>query len=98
MKFSSFRLLFLFFLISVNLTVFANGFRFNREDLTVQDTISFVSPFMEDNERCFKCHGQDRYEYLNLLSLLIFFSVVGIIAVHILFRISKINKTNLKIN
>lgn len=29
------------------------------------DTASFVSPFREKNERCFKCHGQGRYEYTN---------------------------------
>ena len=30
-----------------------------------QDTGSYVSPFYEDNERCFKCHGQGKYEYSN---------------------------------
>jgi predicted CXXCH cytochrome family protein len=30
-----------------------------------QDTSSFVSPFLEKNERCFKCHGQNKYEYTN---------------------------------
>ncbi|MCX6333336.1 MAG: cytochrome c3 family protein [Bacteroidia bacterium] len=30
-----------------------------------QDTTAFVSPFQEDNERCFKCHGQSIYEYTN---------------------------------
>jgi len=29
------------------------------------DTARFVSPFHEQNELCFKCHGQDRYEYAN---------------------------------
>ena len=31
----------------------------------VKDTISYVSPFHEKNERCFKCHGQEMYEYTN---------------------------------
>jgi hypothetical protein len=31
----------------------------------VQDTAKFVSPYFEDNERCFKCHGQGKYEYTN---------------------------------
>jgi Doubled CXXCH motif (Paired_CXXCH_1). len=31
----------------------------------LQDTSSFVSPFASDNARCFKCHGQDKYEYTN---------------------------------
>jgi cytochrome c1 len=30
-----------------------------------QDTVRLVSPFYEDNERCFKCHGQSKYEYTN---------------------------------
>lgn len=29
------------------------------------DTVRYVSPFFNDNERCFKCHGQSRYEYEN---------------------------------
>jgi Cytochrome c3 len=29
------------------------------------DTNTYVSPFHEDNERCFKCHGQAKYEYTN---------------------------------
>jgi hypothetical protein len=29
------------------------------------DSITFTSPFYEDNERCFKCHGQKTYEYMN---------------------------------
>ncbi|MFZ0281945.1 MAG: multiheme c-type cytochrome [Bacteroidales bacterium] len=35
-----------------------------------QDTVAFASPyvaspFYEDNERCFKCHGQKTFEYTN---------------------------------
>lgn len=30
-----------------------------------QDTITYISPFYEDNELCFKCHGQKTYEYMN---------------------------------
>lgn len=29
------------------------------------DSTTFKSPFYEDNERCFKCHGQSKYEYTN---------------------------------
>jgi hypothetical protein len=32
---------------------------------TKDDSIAFRFPFYEDNERCFKCHGQNRYEYTN---------------------------------
>ncbi len=38
---------------------------FNREVSSSQDTSTFVSPFLEKNERCFKCHGQGIYEYTN---------------------------------
>jgi predicted CXXCH cytochrome family protein len=37
--------------------------------------------------------GANRNEYLNLLSLVIFVGVIGVIAVHVFFRISKDNKT-----
>jgi len=33
--------------------------------LPAQDTGVYVSPFYEDNERCFKCHGQEKYVYAN---------------------------------
>jgi hypothetical protein len=33
-------------------------------DDKVQDS-SFVSPFDAENNRCFKCHGQEKYEYTN---------------------------------
>jgi predicted CXXCH cytochrome family protein len=35
------------------------------ENGKVNDTISFVSRFDADNNRCFKCHGQGKYEYTN---------------------------------
>lgn len=31
----------------------------------LQDTTAYVSPFAEDNDRCFKCHGQEKYKYTN---------------------------------
>jgi hypothetical protein len=37
--------------------------------------------------------GANRNEYLNLVSLIIFFGVIGVVAVHIAFRIRKNNKT-----
>jgi len=37
----------------------------NREASSDQDTSTFVSPFQEQNERCFICHGQGKYEYTN---------------------------------
>jgi hypothetical protein len=56
-------LLFLFILSSTAAS--ANGFRFMDEKTDTQDTVAFVSLFQEDNERCFKCHGQKTYEYTN---------------------------------
>lgn len=29
------------------------------------DTVAYVSPFRDQNERCLKCHGQNKYEYTN---------------------------------
>lgn len=33
--------------------------------IPLTDTVTYISPFQEDNERCFICHGQNRYEYTN---------------------------------
>jgi hypothetical protein len=30
-----------------------------------QDTVAFVSPWEEENQRCFNCHGQAKYQYTN---------------------------------
>jgi hypothetical protein len=38
--------------------------------------------------------GANRNEYLNLFSLIIFFGVIGVVVVHIVFRIRKNNNTN----
>jgi hypothetical protein len=37
--------------------------------------------------------GANRNEYLNLLSLIIFAGVIGVICIHIMFRIRKNDKT-----
>jgi hypothetical protein len=34
-------------------------------DTLIQDTAAFVSPYEEDNQHCFKCHGQSKYSYMN---------------------------------
>jgi Zn finger protein HypA/HybF involved in hydrogenase expression len=36
-----------------------------KESFIEKDTSLYISPFREKNERCFKCHGQDRYQYAN---------------------------------
>jgi len=44
---------------------FASGLDLKDENTGAYDTTAFKSPFFEDNERCFVCHGQNRYEYTN---------------------------------
>lgn len=36
-----------------------------QEEEVNQDTAAFVSPYEEDNQRCFICHGQSKYKYTN---------------------------------
>ncbi len=64
MKFLKFRLfLFIAFISSGSfLSAAYNGFS---NDTIAADTIKFIPPYAEDNERCFKCHGQSKYEYAN---------------------------------
>jgi hypothetical protein len=53
--------LFIFFSCSSALS----GLNIKQEITDVKDSITYVSPFYADNERCFKCHGQNKYEYIN---------------------------------
>jgi predicted CXXCH cytochrome family protein len=62
MRLLSFRLLILIVLIHVDSGAY--GLYIGKQ--ADQDTSAFVSPYQEDNERCFKCHGQNKYEYTNL--------------------------------
>lgn len=64
MKIYRFLIIILFLLIWNTSASLAGVFRF-KKDGQKQDTISFVSPFAADNERCLKCHGQGKYEYTN---------------------------------
>jgi hypothetical protein len=61
------RFLITLFLILILNTSASNAgvFRFKKGDQKGQDTVSYVSPFAADNERCLKCHGQGKYEYSN---------------------------------
>jgi hypothetical protein len=43
----------------------AAPFRSDKPVQATQDSSKFVSPYHDDNERCLKCHGQGKYEYLN---------------------------------
>jgi predicted CXXCH cytochrome family protein len=65
MKLFIFRVLFFYTLISLSSNALSAGLRFRTGDSKVQDTTSYVSPFRDDNERCLKCHGQEKYEYTN---------------------------------
>jgi hypothetical protein len=65
MKFVKLRLFLLLLLISSTAVIYATDFHFRKEKVKAQDTITYISPFYEDNERCFKCHGQNKYEYTN---------------------------------
>jgi len=62
MKFIKFRIISLLILISFSSVAYAGIFRSNAG---TQDTLSYVSPFEAENNLCFKCHGQTRYEYTN---------------------------------
>jgi hypothetical protein len=65
MKLFRFRILILLTFLSLNTAAFSAVFGLKAESRKVQDTIAFVSPYEEDNQRCFKCHGQAKYEYTN---------------------------------
>jgi hypothetical protein len=61
MRLLNFRLLLLVFFISAALSSYAS----EAGIAPLKDTVSYISPFLEDNEQCFKCHGQEKYEYTN---------------------------------
>jgi hypothetical protein len=65
MKFFKFRIIILVAIINSGSFASAGIFRSGNDKSATQDTTSFVSPFEEANNRCFKCHGQAKYEYTN---------------------------------
>src|SRR5664279_4710655 len=65
MKFFMFRIIILLSLINLFSLSSSGSPRINTGDEKAKDTSSFVSPFATANDRCFKCHGQDKYEYTN---------------------------------
>jgi hypothetical protein len=64
MKFLYFRILILLVFIS-RVPAGAAGLLRSQTDSISKDTAAFVSPYEEDNQRCFKCHGQSKYSYTN---------------------------------
>jgi hypothetical protein len=65
MKIFRFLIITLIYIISNTSASHAGVFSFKRDNQINKDTSTFVSPFHSDNERCFKCHGQGKYEYTN---------------------------------
>lgn len=65
MNLFKFRLIVLFVLVFLGSLSASGSFWLNRKNIQVKDTTSFVSPYEEDNQRCFKCHGQQKYGYNN---------------------------------
>jgi hypothetical protein len=65
MKLQRFRIAFIIVLVCLSVQGFSGPFRFLSSKTGLQDTAKFVSPYAEDNERCLKCHGQEKYEYTN---------------------------------
>jgi predicted CXXCH cytochrome family protein len=65
MKLFEFRSIILFALIFTCSLSSARSLNLKTENINTQDTASFVSKFEADNDRCFKCHGQEKYEYTN---------------------------------
>ena len=65
MKLYMFRLIILLTLINICSFTSAGSTVSQSDTARIQDTAVFVSQFEEDNNRCFICHGQEKYEYTN---------------------------------
>jgi hypothetical protein len=52
-------------LLIYSVTVSADPFFMKGKQTEASDTVTYKSPFFDDNERCFKCHGKKTYEYTN---------------------------------
>jgi hypothetical protein len=59
------RHLHLLLLINLMTSISAVASDYRKTIADSKDSITFISPFYEDNERCFRCHGQKTYEYMN---------------------------------
>lgn len=65
MKFLKFRLFLFIAFFSSGSLLYAGNLMFNSDSTSAADTTKFIPPYAEDNEACFKCHGQAKYEYTN---------------------------------
>ena len=63
MTVSEMKYLSLILLLTLGSSAFASDRA--KEATSAGDTVTYVSPFHEDNERCFVCHGQKTYTYTN---------------------------------
>jgi Cytochrome c3 len=64
MKLFKFRIIILLIPVCLTSHPAEGSFPLRSENDNVKDT-SFVSRFEADNNRCFNCHGQEKYEYTN---------------------------------
>jgi Zn finger protein HypA/HybF involved in hydrogenase expression len=55
-------------IIAILIPVTSSVFGFSKGKHAMQDTVSFKSHWVKENERCFKCHGQEKYEYTEMPS------------------------------
>lgn len=65
MKLLMFRVIVLLTFFSFDFITAAGSSVLQADSAKTQDTVKFVSKFEADNNRCFKCHGQEKYEYTN---------------------------------
>jgi hypothetical protein len=65
MSFRGFRFAVCIILICFSSRGFASPYKLDKPVPAPSDTSLFISPYHDDNERCLKCHGQDKYEYTN---------------------------------
>jgi predicted CXXCH cytochrome family protein len=65
MRVFKFRIFILAALLSSGSFASAGILWLKNENNATQDSLSFVSQYTEANNRCFKCHGQPKYEYTN---------------------------------
>ncbi len=54
-----------FLILSALISAETAFYNLDAQDPGQADTVHFISPYTEANERCFKCHGQNTYEYTN---------------------------------
>jgi hypothetical protein len=65
MKLQKLKVALITFLLCLTSSSFSKPFWSRASGVAKLDTTMFVSPYSEDNEKCLKCHGQEKYEYTN---------------------------------